>query len=75
MCNEWFPVDRDDDEMIVLAEPVFKFLDEQGLSYEGPHRGRPTRDRLFEMEFSFCTKGVARKAIEGWLVEKYLFDS
>jgi hypothetical protein len=68
--NEWFPVDREDDEMVVLAEPVFKCLDEQGLSYKGPHRGC-RQNGSFEIELSFCTKEDAGAAQRYWLFNRY----
>jgi len=67
----WFQVDDEDDEMIVLAEPIFEFLDKKGFSYRGPHQGR-RRNRRFEMEFSFCTKADSDEALHDWLGEGYL---
>ncbi len=69
--NAWFPVDREDDEMIVLAEPVFKILAEHGLSCEGPHRGRRVEDR-FEIELTFCTEENAETARCLWLSYRHL---
>jgi hypothetical protein len=71
-CNAWFQVDRQDDEMIALAEPVFKFLAPHGLSCEGPHRGRRMRDGSFEIELIFCTKEDAETAECAWLAYRAL---
>jgi hypothetical protein len=61
----WFQVDRQDDEMIALAEPVFEFLAPHGLSCEGPHQGR-MRDGSFEIELIFSTKEDAEAAESAW---------
>ena len=78
----WFPVGGKGVRIADWLIKLFKFLDDEtflddkkGLSYEGRYQvlmGMRTRNGVWEVPLTFCTKEEREVAERTWLVYRYL---